>query len=104
MWAGHCRKASHNASNARGVTAGEMGRNSSCNNNDDGNLMVMWCIRIAVLDVQNTGANQCFKLLLLVVISFKKRLKLYNVENTQWEGCLCQTDLNLYKKTSIRAT
>ena len=29
---GHCRKASHNASNARGVTAGKMRRNSSWNN------------------------------------------------------------------------
>ena len=30
-WGVTARKASHNASNARGVTAGKMGRNSSVN-------------------------------------------------------------------------
>ena len=34
MWGVTARKASHNASNARGVTAGKMGRNSSINNVD----------------------------------------------------------------------
>ena len=31
---GHCRKGSHSVSNARGVTAGKMGRHSSNGNND----------------------------------------------------------------------
>ena len=32
VWGVTARKSSHNASNARGVPSGKMGRNSSCNN------------------------------------------------------------------------
>ena len=41
-WGVTAGKASHNASNARDVTAGKMGRNSSINNNNTGNYL--FCI------------------------------------------------------------
>ena len=77
----HCGKSSHNASNARGVTAGKMGRNSSLNNHPLAAVMQHMAIlrdfcfqetKIHFADIGPHALYRCLAVIIIMVPTYNK--------------------------------